>query len=164
MSCPRPPKILLALQLGTPSTAPRPPLHPNAAPSMHLFPLHPRPTSPCPPRGARPGSTVMGVPVRAAPFAARPHLRWRPLPEPPWAGVGADAGVGAGAGPVLGGPGDSPQPARSCPPRRGRGHRGRGHRDGRSRGAGGAGGDKRGRGGDWEEPGDTRRPGWGCWS
>lgn len=112
----------------------------------------------------------MGGPLRAAPSAARPHLRWRPLPGPPWAGVRADAGVGAGAGPVLGGPGASPQPARSCPPRRGRGHRGRGHRDGRSRGAGGSGGTRegaegtgksRGTHGDWggagAEPGDPSR-------
>lgn len=41
---------------------------------MQLLPLHPRPTSPCASRGARPGSTVMGVPVRPSLPALPPAL------------------------------------------------------------------------------------------
>lgn len=136
-----------------PPARPRAPFAPQCSPHAAPPAAPPPYISLCAPRGpARFHGDGRAGPTEPPRSAPRPHLRCRPLPEPPWAGLGADAG--AGAGPVLGGPGASPQPVRSCPPRRGRGHRRRGHRDGRSRGAG-APADKGGRGGDREERGGS---------
>lgn len=139
---------------------PRSHLH---APVVHVctppwtHPLHTQTPSPCtpappPPRNspvrcpARPDTAVMGSPHPTPAHPIPAHLRYRPLPEPPWAGPGrcqsrcrCRCRCRCWAG--RGGPGASPQPARSCPPRRGWG---RGRAGGGGRSWGGSGGARRG--------------------